>query len=146
MRAELSKKLKAKKNALNALGGERDTTVKQSNYLLDIITAFQELSSQALMTNYANDLFDENDDVRFMTALRNRNDVFKDDMTGYGHKYSFAPTGNYQNRTLKLPDSIPRPQPKNTGTNDIQHVVARKKKGLVELEEILYDQEVVSTV
>jgi hypothetical protein len=140
VRAELSKKLKAKKDALQALGAERDTTKKQSDYLLEIITTFQEITSQALVTNYANDLFDENDDIRLMTALRNRNDVFKDDMADYGHEYSFASTGNYQN-AFDLPSSIPWPE--TVETKDIEHVVARKKKNLAELEDILYDQEIL---
>lgn len=140
MRAELSKKLKAKKDALQALGAERDTTKKQSDYLLEIITTFQEITSQALVTNYANDLFDENDDIRLMTALRNRNDVFKDDMADYGHEYSFASTGNYQN-AFDLPSSIPWPE--TVETKDIEHVVARKKKNLAEPEDILYDQEIL---
>ncbi|RMJ28556.1 DYNc [Aspergillus sp. HF37] len=140
VRAELSKKLKAKKDALQALGAERDTTKKQSDYLLEIITTFQEITSQALVTNYANDLFDENDDIRLMTALRNRNDVFKDDMTDYGHEYSFASTGNDQN-AYNFPSSIPRQE--SVETKDIEHVVARKKKNLAELEDTLYDQEIL---
>lgn len=139
MRAELSKKLKAKKDALQALGAERDTTKKQSDYLLEIITTFQEITSQALVTNYVNDLFDENDDIRLMTTLRNRNDVFKCDMADYGHEYSFASTGNDQN-AFDLPSSIPWPE---NETKDIEHVVARKKKNLAELEDILYDQEIL---
>lgn len=141
VRSEISKKLNARKNALQALGAERDTTKQQSSYLLNIMMAFQEITTEALRTNYgANDIFDEDEDLRLATVLVNRNETFSDDITQWGHEYSFTSAVD----TAKIPGSIVKEEKgeekKEVGKGGVS---VRKKDNLPELEDILYDQETV---
>ncbi|RJE20074.1 DYNc [Aspergillus sclerotialis] len=138
VRLEVNKKLKSKKNELLGLGTERDTSEKQSNYLLDIVAKFQELTSQALATNYSNDLFDENSDLRLATVLRNRCEAFKDDMSNYGHEYSFASADSNQKQ-----NGLCGPHNGEMETDSAEAVSVRKNGNLTELEGILYDQEIL---
>lgn len=92
VRSELTRKLKNKENALNELGEERDTTEKQSKYLLGIIERFNQLTSQALDASYKDGVFDRRKDLRLVTELRNRNGRSKDDTENFGHEYCFEPT------------------------------------------------------
>lgn len=138
MRLEVNKKLKSKKNVLLGIGAERDTSEKQSNYLLDIVAKFQELTSQALATNYSNDLFDENLDLRLATVLRNRCEAFKDDMCNYGHEYRFASANSNQKQ-----NDPSGPHNEETEDDSPEAVSIRKNGNLAELEGILYDQEIL---
>lgn len=135
---EINKKLKSKTNLLLALGAERDTPEKQSLYLLDIFTAFQELTAQALAARYSNDLFDECLELRLATLLWNRNDEFKEDMARYGHKYSFASADGSGNKESGISAKNGLNGEKDTKSGVVS---PRKEDNLAELEGVLHDQE-----
>jgi len=135
---EINKKLKSKTNVLLALGAERDTPEKQSLYFLDIFTAFQELTAQALAARYSSDLFDECLELRLATLLWNRNDEFKEDMARYGHKYRFASADGSGDKgsgiSAKL--DLNGEKVKTAGV-----VSPGKEDNLADLEGVLHDQE-----
>ncbi|OJJ30575.1 hypothetical protein ASPWEDRAFT_187956 [Aspergillus wentii DTO 134E9] len=143
VKAEVSKKLKAEKNALRALGAERDTPEKQTNYLLDIITEFQEITAQVLATNYSNDLFDDNEQLRLATVLRNRNNVFKEDLTQFGHEYRFATADTESPPSVGLPDKTSSGTKPENDEKKIEAIKVRKTKDWLELEGILHDPELI---
>ena len=92
MRSEVIKRLKDSKALLQSLGAQRDTTEQQRRILLDVVSAFQEITQHALATNYGvSDAFDEDKDLRLATLVSVRNDVFSYDIARHGHTYTFRP-------------------------------------------------------
>ncbi|GAB1212161.1 hypothetical protein ATERTT37_001291 [Aspergillus terreus] len=88
VRSEITKRLKEAKAALRVLGEERETTEQQAAFLLDIISRFQQLATQAFSTNYgADNTFDEFEELRLATIVMNRSTTFCEDMALFGHKY-----------------------------------------------------------
>ncbi|KAL4861090.1 hypothetical protein BDV12DRAFT_208373 [Aspergillus spectabilis] len=69
VRNEVNSKLKVAKNAMRALGAEREEPGQQRKYLLDIVTHFQRITQNALTTNYGS--------------------KFGEDMAAYGHEHEF---------------------------------------------------------
>lgn len=91
MRTDVGRKLKAMKHDLSALGNERSTPEQQRSFLLDVITRFQDIVSQAMATSYGtHELFDKEKQSRLATIVRNRMDIFKSDMEEYGVQYKFV--------------------------------------------------------
>ncbi|KAF7527979.1 hypothetical protein PCG10_001913 [Penicillium crustosum] len=92
VRSEVIKRLKDSKALLQSLGAQRDTTEQQRRILLDVVSAFQEITQHALATNYGvSDAFDEDKDLRLATLVSVRNDVFSYDIARHGHTYTFRP-------------------------------------------------------
>ncbi|CRL24314.1 Interferon-induced Mx protein [Penicillium camemberti] len=90
MRTDVGRKLKAMKHDLSALGNERSTPEQQRSFLLDVITRFQDIVSQAMATSYGtHELFDKEKQSRLATIVRNRMDISKSDMEEYGVQYKF---------------------------------------------------------
>ncbi|KAJ6142973.1 Dynamin [Penicillium samsonianum] len=90
VRSEVIKRLKDSKSLLQSLGVQRETAEQQRRILLDVVSAFQEITQHALATNYGvNDVFDEDKDLRLATLVSLRNDVFWHNLTHYGHTYTF---------------------------------------------------------
>lgn len=90
MRAEVTKKLKLARKALQSLGVERETTEQERRLLLDVVATFQEITQQALTTNYGvRDIFDFDEGLRLATLVANRNATFSDDVAYLGHEYAF---------------------------------------------------------
>jgi hypothetical protein len=84
------RRLKGSKSLLQSLGVPRETTEQQRRILLDVVSAFQEITQHALATNYGvNDAFDEDKDLRLATLVSLRNDVFSHDIAHCGHTYTF---------------------------------------------------------
>ncbi|CRG85853.1 Interferon-induced GTP-binding protein Mx [Talaromyces islandicus] len=91
LRAEIGKRLKSCQDKLQVLGAERETPEQQTRYLLGVMSSFQEITQQALSTNYSsNNHFDHDLDLRLATRIVNRNDSFSGDMASWGHEYRFA--------------------------------------------------------
>ncbi|KAJ5517152.1 hypothetical protein N7527_008712 [Penicillium freii] len=92
VRSEVIKRLKESKDLLQSLGAQRDTAEQQRRILLDVVSAFQEITQHALGTNYGvSDAFDEDKDLRLATLVSVRNDVFSYDIAHFGHTYTFRP-------------------------------------------------------
>ncbi|KAE8147665.1 vacuolar sorting protein VPS1, dynamin [Aspergillus avenaceus] len=90
VRSEITKRLRDSKNALKVLGGERETPEQQAGFLLDIVAKFQDITYQALSTNYgANNIFDRHRDLRLATIVVTRDTEFADDLNKWGHQYEF---------------------------------------------------------
>ncbi|CAP93218.1 Pc16g05480 [Penicillium rubens Wisconsin 54-1255] len=82
--------LKDSKDLLQSLGAQRETPEQQRRILLDIVSAFQEITRHALAANYGvNCVFDEDKDLRLATLVSLRNDVFSNDLAHWGHTYTF---------------------------------------------------------
>ncbi|KAL2817509.1 P-loop containing nucleoside triphosphate hydrolase protein [Aspergillus cavernicola] len=90
VRMDVSKKLKEARAALQALGHERVTRQQQVDFLLDIVSRFNEIRADALKGNYGtDDIFDKVQRFRLATTVIGRNEQFKADMTHLGHVYRF---------------------------------------------------------
>lgn len=84
------KRLKDTKNLLQSLGVQRETPEQQRRILLDIVSAFQEITQHSLAANYGvNDVFDKDKDLRLATLVSHRNDIFSDNLAHWGHTYAF---------------------------------------------------------
>ncbi|KAL1999666.1 hypothetical protein VTN02DRAFT_4193 [Thermoascus thermophilus] len=107
------------------------------------MTEFQDTTTQALRTDYgANDLFDEDENLRLATILVNRNQSFSDDISQWGHEYRFASAD-----MAKDPATAVKKEGENEQEGQKEAtkggVSVRKMESLPELEEILYDQRTV---
>ncbi|KAE8356356.1 P-loop containing nucleoside triphosphate hydrolase protein [Aspergillus coremiiformis] len=134
VRSEISKRLKDSKNALKALGGDRETKEQKASFLLDIIARFQDITAQALSTNYgANDIFDTNIDLRLATVIVTRDTAFANELCKWGHEYEFKgeddPTHNSSTE-----NAITKP------TAEQQTVQTRKIDSMTELDGIVTEQ------
>ncbi|KAL2828001.1 P-loop containing nucleoside triphosphate hydrolase protein [Aspergillus cavernicola] len=90
VRNEVGCKLKDAKNAIRALGGEREEPGQQRTYLLEVVTYFQQITQNALTTNYGtSDDFDRYPELRLATLVVNRESEFGEDMAAYGHEHEF---------------------------------------------------------
>ncbi|KAH8690854.1 P-loop containing nucleoside triphosphate hydrolase protein [Talaromyces proteolyticus] len=110
VRAEISRKLRTCQDQLEALGGERETSEQQIRYLLNVMNLFNDITRQALGTNYSSyDQFEKDDQLRFATRIVNRNESFSKKIAQWGHKYHFgikeggnsdteAPIANFKNK------------------------------------------------
>lgn len=117
--------LKEAKEALNLLGDERDKPEQQRRLLLQIVSAFQEITLHAIATNYvAHEIFDGNQSVRLATLISNRNSDFSDDLQACGHTYAF--------RSEKKDPADP---PMSTAV--------RKYTELIDISEILTEDELI---
>lgn len=90
IRAEISKKLKVAKVALDSLGSERETPEQQRRLLLDIVIKFQDTTRRALSASYGS-RNEFNDPVLRLTArVVQRNASFSCNMATFGHEYAYA--------------------------------------------------------
>ncbi|OQE03259.1 hypothetical protein PENSOL_c001G05377 [Penicillium solitum] len=140
MRTDVGRKLKAMKNDLSALGNERSTPEQQRSFLLDVITRFQDIVSQAMATSYGtHELFDKEKQSRLATIVRNRMDVFKSDMEEYGVEYKFV---------SEVPDTPMEPMEGEENQEDDVGIPVRKHLDVSEhsgaIDGILHEQKIVT--
>ncbi|OQE05795.1 hypothetical protein PENVUL_c022G00686 [Penicillium vulpinum] len=140
MRTDVSRKLKAMRHDLSALGNERSTPEQQRSFLLDIITRFQDIVSQAMATSYGtHELFDKEKHSRLATIVRNRMDVFKSDMEDYGFEYQFI-----SEISNKLPTPMERMEDhedqEDSGIPVRKHMNVSEHSGVTD---ILHEQEIL---
>ncbi|KAJ5490256.1 Dynamin [Penicillium expansum] len=130
VRSEVIKRLKDSKSLLQSLGVQRETAEQQRRVLLDVVSAFQEITQQALATNYGvNDMFDEDKDLRLATLVSLRNDVFSHNLAHYGHTYTFRSKpeetdGSVDDREERRNDTTDR---NNTPDTESQNVMQSRK-------------------
>lgn len=89
MKAEIHKKLKDCKSALESLGAERVTREQQAAFILEVAMAFQNIANQALETNYGHEMFDQHPNTRLATVLVGREEKFAETMDKWGHEQNF---------------------------------------------------------
>lgn len=95
VRNEISKQLAAAKASLARLGDERETPEQQRRLMLDIVATFQDITQQALATNYGvRDIFDSDRELRLATLVATRYAAFSHDLALWGHQYAFKPKGD----------------------------------------------------
>jgi hypothetical protein len=76
---------------LKDLGGKRETSSEQCQYLSEISMAFQNIVSSAIAANYGNsDWFDQHASLRFATEIVNRNEIVATTVELHGHSYNFG--------------------------------------------------------
>lgn len=118
-------------------------------YLLGIVNSFQDITRQALTTNYScNDFFDSLKELRFATVIVNRNDVYSKDMAIWGHKYKFARDPNED-------DNGSDPEVKPEDEMDVgslwadftgARLKARKISDMPDLEDLVHNMEINDVV
>ncbi|KAF7590639.1 hypothetical protein BBP40_002587 [Aspergillus hancockii] len=137
VRAEIARRLKDSRNALKELGDERETPEQQATFLTDIMTKFQDITSQALSTNYgANDIFDKHEELRLATIIVTRDAGFAEDLSQWGHEYKFKVHDDEGHKSSTANDiATPPPEP-----NDEKGVETRKMNTVAELDGIIDDQ------
>jgi len=123
VRSELQARLKNCRNQLSALGSSRETTADKTKYLLTMAGSFQELTYQALTTEYAGDeVFERSPNLKIATLVRNRSEFFARAFDKYAHTYEFEGKGDDQ------PDAEPA-----------KKLNVRLDKGVSDLEDIIGD-------
>jgi hypothetical protein len=152
VRAEVSRRLKECRNALESLGAERESPEQQSRYLLEVVSKFQRITENALHTNYGSlDSFDEHQSLRLATLVANRNAQFSDEVSNQGHVYCFNAHDRDDDSENDPKTSVTSP-PSSVGTqvgededeekeayNDINSVPSRKINICHDIEDILHD-------
>ena len=90
VKAEITKRLKASKQALTDLGGKRQTPTEQYQYLIDISMKYQRVIADALASNYGRfKMFQDNSKLRLVTAAVNRSETMATMFAESGHTYRF---------------------------------------------------------
>ncbi|KUJ09882.1 uncharacterized protein LY89DRAFT_700964 [Mollisia scopiformis] len=90
VKAELNKKLKDCRASLLSLGASRDTTSDQREYLMDIVTRFQKVTSLALGARYwADQIFNGHPKLCLATRIVGCNETFSKAVEMLGHTYEF---------------------------------------------------------
>ncbi|KAL2864782.1 dynamin family protein [Aspergillus lucknowensis] len=138
-----SNKLKAAKNAMHSLSAEREEPGQQRTYLLDIITRFQQITQNALTTNYGiSDEFDKYPEIRLATLVVTWDSKFGEDMAAYGHKHEFDSEKHPINLPDKneLADNMPHPLTEEVDHEEKQTIQTRKLTTCPELEEVIPEQ------
>ncbi|KAI1950910.1 hypothetical protein LOZ57_001458 [Ophidiomyces ophidiicola] len=132
VKAEISKQLAICKKELQSFGADRSTPQQQAAFLLDIVTKFQDIVGQALVTDYGrNDVFEQYREFRLATLLVHREEEFGKTMIRWGQQYHFE-EGNKESET----DS-------NEELVSFEFKDVRETENPIELEDILQDQETV---
>ncbi|MCJ1463406.1 hypothetical protein MMC07_002013 [Pseudocyphellaria aurata] len=109
VKLDINKKLSSCKQQLEALGSPRETTLQQQDYLLDLATRFQKISSLALDARYGgDDIFEEVEDLRLATSIVTRNEEFSNDAWRNGHTVDFGgPDPEPKPLVVRPPQFIP---------------------------------------
>ncbi|CAG8902290.1 unnamed protein product [Penicillium egyptiacum] len=148
VRKEVNKKLKASKDTLRSLGDERETAEQQQRLLLGVVATFQDITQQALTTNYGiREIFDD-PELRLATLVANRNSDFAHDLTTRGHEYAFKP-GSGDKSTDHKGEGERDDKEENgdgleqkfgdDGTPEAQSILSRKVTENGDLHEILHE-------
>jgi hypothetical protein len=91
VKSEIQKLLNSAKHLLKDLGAKRETPDEQRQYILSISEKFQTIVRAALSANYVgDDCFDKQENLRFATAVVNRNEILAKTLDEHGHAYDFA--------------------------------------------------------
>jgi hypothetical protein len=119
---------------LESLGAQRDTPEQQRRIILEIVSAFQDITRHATATNYgAHKIFDEINCSRLATHISSRNSVFSDDLESSGHLFEFA--------SMVEDQSLNSVNPKASSQQDQIMIESRKSTGVHDLQEILVETE-----
>jgi hypothetical protein len=130
VRSEINKNLRDRQDGFRSLGPERNTTEQQLQYLLGIVSAFQNLTVQALGAEYSsNDAFENIRALRLSTEIVTRNEKFSDDLSRWGHLVAFNNALSAQTNASDI--TVNHPKLKR------QLLSSRKVKGIPEIQEIL---------
>jgi hypothetical protein len=91
VKSEIQKLLNSAKHLLKDLGAKRETPDEQRQYILSISEKFQTIVRAALSANYvSDDCFDKQKNLRFATAVVNRNEILAKTLDEHGHAYDFV--------------------------------------------------------
>lgn len=154
MKAEIHRKLITSKQALEKLGGRRETTAQQNEFLVAISMRFQEVTSLALNANYVgSDWFDQFPSLRFATAVVNRNDMLARVIDRFGHSYDLNADTSESGPQVNGPEEgypapSDDPDPMETGhSKESQGEVARSRTtiGHPDLIDLTVEQENYTT-
>ncbi|CAG8949800.1 hypothetical protein HYFRA_00004123 [Hymenoscyphus fraxineus] len=90
VKRELNEKLQLCMKQLSDLGSSRKTSTEQRQFLVDIASRFQELTSLAINCRYSMDaIFDQNPALKLATFIVTRSSRFSKAMETHGHMYEF---------------------------------------------------------
>ncbi|KAI9373466.1 P-loop containing nucleoside triphosphate hydrolase protein [Aspergillus egyptiacus] len=138
VQSDINIKLKEAKRALHAIPLERIERRQQIDFLLAVISRFQDLAANAVSGNYGrNEIFDKIHRCRLATMVRDRNDQYKADMIQFGHTYRFRSVGPETRRAQ--PDKS-----KDYPVLDEGHIITRRIDATLDIRDILADSEAVS--
>ncbi|CAD6586476.1 MAG: hypothetical protein ASARMPRED_002547 [Alectoria sarmentosa] len=138
VKSDINKRLNERKKELDDLGPCRETREQQQEYLLDLATRFQSLTSLALAAQYGvDDLFDNIEGLKLATAVVDRNAAFADDVRMNGHTINF----NDESQPFKETEhgiELPRPAITFADSNE-ECFTVRQTGSQPEIDDILYE-------
>jgi hypothetical protein len=125
---EVIKKLKESKKTMNSLGNQRDTPEQQRRVLLQIVSAFQDITRDAIATNYgAHAVLDDHDSCHLATRISSRNALFSDDLALFGHTYAFGlPADESEPEYLEELESLTQSR-KSNENNDLREILVESE-------------------
>lgn len=127
--------------ALHALGDERETPEQQRRLLLDVVATFQDITQQALTTNYGvRDIFDSDPALRLATLIATRNAAFAADLAVWGHTYAFKSQKDDMNQDHKDAGDGDKSSDENPQAPDRPATSSRKVANCEDLEEIVHEE------
>ncbi|KAL8352555.1 hypothetical protein RB601_002733 [Gaeumannomyces tritici] len=90
IRRDIIERLREKRADLARLGASRDDAYSQRAYLGRMATRFAEIRLCALNASYtSHNVFEQRDDLKIVTRIRNMSEEFAATMRSQGHTYSF---------------------------------------------------------
>ena len=102
---------------------------QQGQFLVDVLSSFQNLTTQALMGNYSlSDAFEDVEILRLATEVVTRNEKFSDDVARWGHLFEF----NNGSLSQSANDVLSKTQ-----TAQVSQLSSRNQKDIPELLDIL---------
>ncbi|CAG8945706.1 unnamed protein product [Penicillium salamii] len=133
----MSKNLRARQVSLQSLGPERNSMEQQVQYLLGIVSSFQNFTMQALGANYSsNDAFENIKALRLATEVVARNEKFSEDLSRWGHLINFNSALPQQADASDVAGNHPK--------SGRRLLPSRKVKDIPEIQDILPESSSVS--
>ncbi len=151
VKAEISAKLKLCRHQLDALGPSRATRQQQYQFLLELATQYQTITSLALKAHYGgDDVFETTPSLKLATAIVNRNASFSDDVWQRGHALAFIkdkdgkdkdPTPTYFSNPSPFAAQGPLGTPPNNPVNPMDRAPSRSASGFGQVKSVRYEKD-----
>ncbi len=150
VKAEISAKLKLCRHQLDALGPSRATRQQQYQFLLELATQYQTITSLALKAHYGgDDVFETTPSLKLATAIVNRNTSFSDDVWQRGHALAFIkdkdgkekdPNPTYFSNPSPFAAQGPLGTPPNNSVSPMDRAPSKSASGFGQVKSVRYEK------
>ena len=136
-------RLKKCKQAIDELGPDRATNAQQYDYLLELATRFQTITTHALRAYYgADEVFDKSKALKLATQVVHRNAVFSDDVQHKGHTMEFSQQAGFTENEETEGNDTPEEDP-DVSDDEENCSNVRYEEHHRELDDLMHDDTMV---